>query len=44
MLTTLLLIAGLVCFIFEAIHWPKAPVSFGWIGLALWILTALIGR
>jgi hypothetical protein len=42
MLTTILLIAGLVCFIIEAVHWPKAPFSFGWIGLACWILTLLI--
>jgi hypothetical protein len=42
MLTTILLWIALACFIAEAVHWPKAPFSFGWIGLALWILTLLI--
>jgi|GEM_PF-572169 hypothetical protein len=45
MLTTLLLILGLVCFIFATVGWPKtAKVSFGWLGLAFWILVVLIGK
>jgi hypothetical protein len=44
MLTTILLIAGLVCFIFAMCGWPKAPFNWGWLGLAFWILTVLIGK
>ena len=44
MLTTILLIAGFVCFILAAIGWPKTAVNLGWAGLACWILTALIGK
>lgn len=44
MLTLILLILGLICFILAAANNVGQPVQFGWLGLAFWILTVLIGR
>lgn len=42
----ILLIAALICFLIETIRgWVNLPAdrpNFGWLGLALWVLTLLI--
>lgn len=43
-LVTVLLILSLICFIWAAAGGQGAPVQVGWLGLAFWVLTVLIGR
>ena len=44
MLTTILMILALVCFIIAAAGNAGLPVQCGWLGMAFWILTLVIGR
>ena len=44
MLTLVLLIMALVCFILATANNVGQPIQFGWLGLAFWVLTALIGK
>jgi hypothetical protein len=44
MLTLILLVLSLVCFILAAANNVGQPVQFGWLGLAFWVLTLLIAR
>lgn len=43
MLTLVLLILALVCFVAGAAGYPKG-INIGWLGLAFWVLTDLIGK
>lgn len=43
MLTMILLILALCCFIAAAANFSPG-VSLGWLGLAFWVLTDLIGK
>lgn len=38
---TILLIGAAICFALAAIN-VSAPVALGWLGLLLWVLTALL--
>lgn len=43
-LTTLLLVLALVLLGLAAVKCPEPPrVSFGWLGMAIWMLTAVLG-
>lgn len=42
MLTVILLLAALVCFLLAAFGVPTSRVSIGWIGLACWVLVPLL--
>ena len=43
-MTALLILIALVLVIFEAFHLPPHPrVSWGWLGLAFWLASMLVG-
>lgn len=44
MLSLILLVLALICFIWAAAGNQGVPVNVGWLGLAFWVLTVLIGR
>ena len=41
-LETVLLVAAVVCFIAAALGFSPRGINLGWLGLALWLVTALI--
>lgn len=42
LLVLMLLVLGLVCFLLATVGIGAPRVNFGWLGLAFWILSALI--
>ena len=44
MLSLILLILALVCFIWACAGNPGVPIQMGWLGLAFWVLTQLVAR
>ncbi len=44
MLATALLIAALVLLLLQSFNVPSGKVSLGWLGMACWVLSLLLGR
>ena len=42
MIETILLVAAVVCFVAAALDFSPRDIQLGWLGLALWLVTALI--
>lgn len=44
MLTLILLVAAFICACLAAIKASHPRIDFGWLAIALWMLTLLLGR
>lgn len=37
-------IVAIVLLVLAAINWPQSPVGLGWLGLAFWAASTIIGK
>lgn len=40
----ILLIIAFICFLLATVNWPAVPINLTALGLAMWVLSILIGR